>query len=311
MNANILIETENLSKEEWLRVRKHGLGGSDISILLGINPWRSELELWLDKTNQTNESVAENEAMYFGSLLEPLLREEFTKRTGRKVVELKAILQHNEYSFMIADVDGITQDDEGNPAILELKTASEYKRSEWEQGVPNYYLTQVQHYLAVTGLKKAFVGVLIGGNTFVVREVDADIEIQEMLIALEKDFWNKVTNMIRPDIGNSDAAKRLLDSIYSGGVEEQLVLPEDAIEYVDMYIEATADMDSAKARQQEASNHLKEFLADYNSAKCLGHTINWKPVSTQRIDTKALAEKYPEIAEKFTKTTVSRRFTLR
>lgn len=80
MNANILIETENLSKEEWLRVRKHGLGGSDISILLGINPWRSELELWLDKTNQTNESVAENEAMYFGSLLEPLLREEFTKR---------------------------------------------------------------------------------------------------------------------------------------------------------------------------------------------------------------------------------------
>ena len=74
MNANILIETENLSKEEWLRVRKHGLGGSDISILLGINPWRSELELWLDKTNQTNKPVAENEAMYFGSLLEPLLR---------------------------------------------------------------------------------------------------------------------------------------------------------------------------------------------------------------------------------------------
>ena len=75
MNANILIETDNLSKEKWLRVRKHGLGGSDISILLGINPWRSELELWLDKTNQTNEPVAENEAMYFGSLLEPLLRE--------------------------------------------------------------------------------------------------------------------------------------------------------------------------------------------------------------------------------------------
>ena len=78
-----------------------------------------------------------------------------------------------------------------------------------------------------------------------------------------------------------------------------------------MYIEATADMDSAKARQQDASNHLKEYLADYNSAKCLCHTISWKPVSTQRIDTKALAEKYPEIAEEFTKTTVSRRFTLR
>ena len=171
MKANILIETENLTKEEWLRVRKRGLGGSDISVLLGINPWRSELELWMDKTNMTNEPVVENEAMYFGCLLEPLLRAEFTKRTGRKVVELKAVLQHKEYPFMIADVDGITQDDEGNPAILELKTASEYKRSEWEQGVHNYYLTQVQHYLAVTGLKKAFVGVLIGGNTFLVKEL--------------------------------------------------------------------------------------------------------------------------------------------
>lgn len=238
-------------------------------------------------------------------------REEFTRRTGRKVVELKAILQHNEYPFLIADVDGITQDDDGDPAILELKTASEYKRSEWEQGVPNYYLTQVQHYLMVTGLKKAYVGVLIGGNTFSIKEVDADEAIQEMLLALEKDFWSKVVNMVRPDIGASDAAKKLLDSIYSGGIEEELILPEDAIEYVDAYIEATADLDSAKARQQEAANHLKEYLADYNSAKCLKYTISWKPVSTQRIDTKALSQKYPEIAEEFTKTTVSRRFTLR
>lgn len=69
MKANILIETKNLSKEEWLRVRKRGLGGSDISVLLGINPWRSELELWLDKTNQTNEPVVENEAMYFGKVI--------------------------------------------------------------------------------------------------------------------------------------------------------------------------------------------------------------------------------------------------
>ena len=98
---------------------------------------------------------------------------------------------------------------------------------------------------------------------------------------------------------------------FKAGGPEQIALPEEAIEYVDMFIEATADIDSAKARQQDASNHLKEYLGDYNSAKCLGHTINWKPVSTQRIDTKALAEKYPEIAEEFTKTTISRRFTLR
>lgn len=311
MSFSIMCETENMSKDEWIRARKHGLGGSDISILLGINPWRSELELWMDKTNMTNDPVEENEAMYFGTLLEPILREEFIKRTGRKVIELKAILQNDEHPFMIADLDGVTQDDDGELAILELKTASEYKRSEWEQGVPSYYMTQAQHYLAVTGFKKAYFGVLVGGNSFIIREVNADPELHQMMIALEKDFWNKVVNVIRPDIGASDAAKKLLDNIYTGGIDEQLILPEEAIEYVDAYIEASADLDSAKARQQDASNHLKEYLADYNSAKCMGYTINWKPISTSRIDTKALAEKYPEIAEEFTKKTVSRRFTLR
>ena len=99
--------------------------------------------------------------------------------------------------------------------------------------------------------------------------------------------------------------------IYRGGIEEQIVLPDEAIEYVDAYIEATADMDSAKARQQEASNHIKEFLGDYNSAKCMGYTISWKPITSERIDTKALREQHPEIAEQFTKSSVSRRFTLR
>ena len=75
MNANILVETENLSREEWLRYRKCGIGGSDVAAILGISKWNSAISLWLDKTNQTNEPVEENEAMYFGSLLEPLLRE--------------------------------------------------------------------------------------------------------------------------------------------------------------------------------------------------------------------------------------------
>ena len=93
-----------------------------------------------------------------------------------------------------------------------------------------------------------------------IREVHADKEMQEMLIAVEKDFWRKVINMERPEPDGSDACKNLLDSIYKGGINEQIILPDEAIEYLDMYIEATADMDSAKAKQQEASNHLKEIM---------------------------------------------------
>lgn len=311
MNANILVETEGLSREEWLRYRKCGIGGSDVAAILGISKWNSAISLWLDKTNQTNEPVEENEAMQWGTIMEPIIRKHFAEVTGKTVVEVKAMLQHPEHPFMLADVDGLTTDDEGNPAILEIKTASEYKRSEWENDIPAYYQTQVQHYLCVTGVQKAFVAVLIGGNSFKVYEVDADAEIQSMLIAVEKDFWNKVQNMIRPEMDGSDAAKNLLDSLYRGGIEEQIVMPDEAIEYVDAYIEACVEEDNAKAKKQEASNHIKEIMGDYDKATCLGHSISWKPVSSERLDTKALKEAEPEIYEKYVKKSISRRFTIK
>ena len=311
MNANILVETDNLSKEEWLRYRKQGIGGSDVSRLLGINKWKSEIELWLDKTNQTNAPVEENEAIQWGTIMEPIIRNHFAEVTGKAVVELKAMLQHPEHPFMLADVDGVTVDDSGNPAILEIKTASEFKRSDWEEGVPAYYQTQVQHYLCVTGIQKAYVAVLIGGNSFRIFEVDADAEIQDMLIAVEKNFWNKVQNMIRPEMDGSDAAKNLLDSLYRGGIEETIVMPDDAIEYVDAYIEACAEEDNAKAKKQDAANHIKEFLGDYDKATYLGHSISWKPVTSERLDSKSLKENEPEIYAKYCKSSTSRRFTLR
>lgn len=311
MNANILVETENLSREEWLRYRKCGIGGSDVAAILGISKWNSAISLWLDKTNQTNEPIEENEAMQWGTIMEPIIRNHFAEVTGKTVVEVKAMLQHPEHPFMLADIDGLTEDDEGNPAILEIKTASEYKRSEWENDIPSYYQTQVQHYLCVTGVQKAYVAVLIGGNSFKVYEVDADAEIQAMLIAVEKDFWNRVQNMIRPEMDGSDAAKNLLDSLYHGGISEEIVMPDEAIEYVDAYIEACAEEDNAKAKKQDAANHIKEIMGDYDKATCLGHSISWKPVSSERLDSKALKEAEPEIYAKYVKTSVSRRFTLK
>ena len=264
------------------------------------------------KKNIPNTSLTNTPSnKIWGTIMEPIIRNHFSEVTGKTVVELKAMLQHPEYPFMLADVDGITVDDEGNPAILEIKTASEYKRGEWEEDVPTYYQTQIQHYLCVTGIRKAYCAVLIGGNCFKIYEVDADDEIQSMLIAVEKNFWNKVQNMIRPEMDGSDAAKNLLDSLYRGGVAEQIVMPEEAIEYVDAYIEACAEEDNAKAKKQEASNHIKEIMGDYDKATCLGHSISWKPVSSERLDTKALKENEPEIYAKYAKTTVARRFTLK
>ncbi|MBR1741146.1 MAG: YqaJ viral recombinase family protein, partial [Lachnospiraceae bacterium] len=235
----------------------------------------------------------------------------FEEVTGKAVVEVHAIMQSPEYPFMLADIDGLTEDDQGNPAILEIKTASEYKRSEWEDGVPAYYETQVQHYLTVTGLSTAYIAVLIGGNTFRLYQVDADKEVQTMLVAVEADFWNKVTTRTRPEMDGSDAAKELLDKTYKGGIKETVTLPEEAEVYIRQYFEASVEEDNAKAKKQEAANRIKELMGDHNKASCGGHSVSWTPVSSERLDTKALKAEQPKVYEKYAKTSNSRRFTIK
>ena len=312
MKANILVTTENLSIKEWLRWRQKGIGGSDIAPILGISKWSSTIDIWLSKTNQKCEESVQNEAMFWGTKLEPVIRDYFREVTGKKVVEVKAILQSMDHPYMIADIDGLTETEDGEPAILECKCVSEYKRNLWDDdNIPIEYMCQVQHYMAVTGLNTTYVAALIGGNSFVIREVHADFEMQEMLVALEADFWMKVVNMKRPEIDGSDAAKNLLDSLYQGGNSEEIVMPEEAVEYVDAYMEACAEEDNAKAKKQEASNHLKEIMGDYEKAKCLKYTISWKPVVTERFDSKTFKEKEPELYAKYVKSSTSRRFSIR
>ena len=311
MNVNVLVETENLSREEWLKYRQMGIGGSDVASLIGINKWKSPIELWLEKTGQSNEPQSESEATMWGNIMEDVLRNHFAEVTQKPVAEVKAILQHKNYPFMLANVDGITMDDFGNLAILEIKTASEYKRADWDGGVPAYYESQLQHYLCVTGVQKAYCAVLIGGNSFRIYEVDADTEVQAMLIELEKQFWHKVQNRVRPEMDGSDSAKKLLDSMYHGGIAEEIVLPAEAIEHIDVYLEASEQEDCAKAKKQEASNRIKEFMGDFDKARCMGHLITWKAVSSERLDTKLLKEEQPEIYKKYAKVTKTRRFTLK
>ena len=86
MTAKVLVSTENLPYEDWLEYRKTGIGGSDAAVVCGISRYKSPVELWMEKTGQL-PSQETGEAAYWGNLLEALVREEFTKRTGIAVTK--------------------------------------------------------------------------------------------------------------------------------------------------------------------------------------------------------------------------------
>ena len=163
MTANVLVSTGNLPYEDWLEYRKQGIGGSDAAVVCGISRYKSPVELWMEKTGQL-PSQETGEAAYWGNLLESLVREEFTKRTGISVTKPSALYQSGEHPFMLANVDGLCEDPVHGPCIFEAKTASAYKAGEWEDAIPDEYMIQIQHYMAVTGYQGAYIAVLIGGN---------------------------------------------------------------------------------------------------------------------------------------------------
>ena len=102
-----LVPTGNLAREEWLELRRRGIGGSDASVIMGKNPYRSILRLWEEKTGKAPITEAGNEAAYWGNVMEPIVRKEFTKRTGLKVRQKHFMIFHPEIPYMFADVDGI------------------------------------------------------------------------------------------------------------------------------------------------------------------------------------------------------------
>lgn len=106
----IVVKTNNLSHEEWLKYRTQGIGGSDVSVIAGINPFKSIYQLWIEKTGIKEPKETSNEFTHFGTLLEPIVRKEFTARTGIKVRAKHAILQSSEYPFMYADLDGVIRE---------------------------------------------------------------------------------------------------------------------------------------------------------------------------------------------------------
>ena len=183
----ILVSTENMPYDEWLDWRKKGIGGSDASVVCGINRYKSPVELWMDKTNQLPYQEA-GEAAYWGTQLEALVKAEFTKRTGIEVKQVNQLLQSEAHPFMLANLDGECIHPIHGKCVFEAKTASAYKFGEWEDAIPDEYILQVQHYMAVTGYKGTYIAVLIGGNTFRWKFIERDEELISMLIQLESDF---------------------------------------------------------------------------------------------------------------------------
>lgn len=191
-----LVRTKQLPREDWLAVRKQGIGSSDAAAAVGLNPYKSQLELWLEKTGRDTslpklDPQDEESPAYWGNILEPIVATHYTRRSGHRVRRINAVLQHPDpkLTWMLANIDREVIGS-SDVQILECKTAGINGARLWKEGVPEYVQLQVMHQLAVTGKQAADVAVLLGGQHLEIHRIERDEPLISRLVDLERLFWD-------------------------------------------------------------------------------------------------------------------------
>lgn len=296
------------TRDEWLEDRMQGIGGSDAGAVLGFNQYKSAYTLWCEKTGRIDSDVPDNESMRQGRDLEQYVAERWMEATGKKVRRSGFSFQSKEHPFMLANVDRLVI---GEKAGLECKTANALTRTHYDRGdIPATYYAQCMHYMAVTGLERWYIAILVMGKGFYTYTVERDEKEIEALISAEEDFWSSVTNGKEPEIDGSQSTSDTLASLYpeSGGETEDLPELDDAAVMLD---DISARMKELEKMKKQYENRIKDAMKDIEKCDTGNAVVTWKTVTSGRLDTKKLKAEMPDVYEKYVKQSSSRRFTMK
>lgn len=184
---------------EWLDYRRTRIGASDASAIMGVSPWCTAFQLWQRKLGLIADQFV-SPSMKRGTELEPVVRALYIKATGNVV--MPAVVEHPEYPYIFASLDGFN--DEG--VVVEIKTANkiDHEKAAARQ-IPEKYLPQVMHQMAVTGAEYVdYVSFCPGStNEFICFRVDRDEDYINKLIEAEKEFYLCMINKVAPGQNNA------------------------------------------------------------------------------------------------------------
>ncbi|KVT93164.1 endonuclease [Burkholderia ubonensis] len=310
-----LVKTQELSRDDWLAVRRTGIGGSDAAAAVGLNPYMSALELWLDKTGRADglprpDPDDTTSPTYWGTLLEPIVAASYTKQTGNRVRRVNAVLRHPTVPFMLANIDREIVGAR-DVQILECKTAGEFGARLWREGVPEYVQIQVQHQLAVTGKTAAHVAVLLCGQALEVHRIERDDALIGRLVELEARFWRFVETDTPPPADGSESADRALRHLYPGNGETVDFSDDHRLSsvFADL-ITVRAEIETRQQLEAQFKQAIQEAMGDANRAVFQTGSVSFKrSKDSSTVDLERLLADHPEFETQYARSKPgSRRF---
>lgn len=270
----------DLSRDEWLLSRRAGVGASESPILFGVGySGTSVFRLWADKRGLLPAEEDESEWLAIGREMEPALRSMFGSKTGLPSLPVPSLCIHPEKHWLIASLDHATIDPEHGPCPVELKNVGEWNKSEWEEGTPLRFQVQVQHQMAVTGAKCAYIMGLVGGRKREVRRIERDERFVAKLTSAVEAFWQLVEDNVQPPIDGSAASAAALLAMYPDPTDTEVVLPAEADEWAAELADAKATIKEEEGRKTAMENKIKAAIGDASYGRLPGGGgFSWKLV---------------------------------
>lgn len=290
------LSTLEMTREQWLKARKQGIGSSDAGAILGLNQWRTPFQVWQEKTSPEIIEEPMTEEMEFGIEMEDVVAKRYMKRTGRKVIRDNKIRIHPVHKFMICNIDRIIlPENGGGRGILEIKTTSGFAARAWETEIPLSYWSQIQHQLYVSGLEWGEFAVLADRHLtiFPVKRDDEYLKVQnKKLIA----FWNEnVLAKVAPEVTAADAV--LLKAQTGSVIEATTAIVSEAESVRDL----RKSISGLEKEKETHENIIKTFMLENEALSFEGKVLaTWKQSKgSVTVDLKRLQTESPLVFEKY------------
>lgn len=284
--------TLGMSREEWLELRRHSIGGSDAAAIIGLSKWASPYTVWADKTGRLPDKP-DTEAMRQGRDLEEYVAQRFSEATEKRVKRCNAILYNPAYPHSHADVDRMIV---GENAGLECKTTSTLDVKQF-RGVefPEKYYAQCVHYMAITGADRWYLAVLVLGKEFHVYTLERDEAEIRALMDAETAFWEQYVETDTPPAADgAESTTDAIRTIYADSSQSICILfgRETLLEE---YMALKSQSKALDARIAEIQNTIMEDMQDAERGECGAYTVIWKAQERETFQRKEFEKAHPEI----------------
>lgn len=281
--------------------RRTGIGGSDVGAILGVNPFRSPLDVYMDKLG-LREPQPDNEKMRWGRILEPTIADEFCSQHRfvnepglhvKSEIEGVPVFGTPDY-IIVSRPYGDHGAMQSYGAVLEIKTAGLHMAKFWgEPGTDNAplpYIAQVAFYLMLKDVSDGYIAALIGGQDYREYEIPRDKELEAAIRDAVVKFWNvNILGQNPPQARSSEEYSAFLKARYPRSTGEMVVADSVAALRMRELAQIRAELKTLEQHEQDCMTYLQAVITDNDGVESDEHVITWKSAKdSETVDTKAL-----------------------